>query len=72
MLDAHPRRDIQQAVRNEGWNSGEMLELDIQIWNYLYKVDENSRRNYGNSDKEWREKRRLRMKSWKNILKLKS
>lgn len=29
-----------QVVRNEGWNPGEMMELDIQIWNYLYKVDE--------------------------------
>lgn len=40
MLDGHSGRNLQQVVRNEGWNSGEMMELDVQIWNYLFKVDE--------------------------------
>ena len=47
------------------------MEPKIQIWNYLYKVDKNSRRNYGNLGKICRGKR-LRTKFWGNILKLNS
>lgn len=35
----HPGTDVQQVERNGGWNSGKMIELEIQIYNYLYKVN---------------------------------